>query len=148
MPGNLINKVWPLVRYIYTFSLSSSSTLQIHTAEWQRNESRMTVECRINIISQMWDTWKNCHLGLQFFHVAHIRETTLFHCHSAAIPLYVFAVYTLIYRLASSYIFNENGNWNDISNDWMLSIQFSFYCILKEKLAKKMSLIQSNTTYK
>ena len=31
--------------------------------------------------------------GLQFFHVSHIREITLIRCHSAVIPLYVFAVW-------------------------------------------------------
>ena len=32
--------------------------------------------------------------GLQFFHVSHIRKITLIRCHSAVIPLQVFAVYT------------------------------------------------------
>ena len=41
----------------------------------------------------MWDTWKNCNPGLQFFHVTHVREITLISCPPAVIPLYVFALY-------------------------------------------------------
>ena len=43
----------------------------------------------------MWDAWKNCKPGLQFFHVSHISEITLIRCHSPVISLYVFAVWQI-----------------------------------------------------
>ena len=63
----------------------SHQTVIGHTAN---TYSGMTAECQwINVISLMWDTWKNCNPGLQFFHVPHIREITLILCHSAVISL-------------------------------------------------------------
>ena len=56
--------------YSDSFSILFCPALQIHTAEWHR----------INVISLMWDTWKNCKPGLQFFY-------------SAVIPPYVFVVF-------------------------------------------------------
>jgi hypothetical protein len=53
--------------------VDTANTYSGMTAEWQR----------INVISLMWDTWKNCNPGLEFFHVSHIREITLIRCHSA-----------------------------------------------------------------
>ena len=55
----------------------TANTYSGMTAEWQR----------INVISLMWETWKNCNPALQFFHVSHTREITLhnllsFCCHS------------------------------------------------------------------
>ena len=51
------------------------------TAEWQL----------INVISLVWDTWKNCKPRLQFFHVSHNKGNYInpmsFRCHSAVIPL-------------------------------------------------------------
>ena len=55
-----------------------ADTYSVMTVEWQQ----------INVISFM----ENCKHGLQFFHVSHIREIILICCHSAVIPLYVFAV--------------------------------------------------------
>ena len=40
----------------------------------------------------MWDTWKNCKPGLQFFRVSHIWDITLIRFHSTVIPPYVFGV--------------------------------------------------------
>ena len=63
--------------YIYMVSLGIKPTANKYsgmTAEWRR----------INVISLMWDTWKNCNPGFHFFHESHIREITLF---SAVIPL-------------------------------------------------------------
>ena len=98
--GRLLNKVLKIVMFqvveknnltacnetltlgAWNVSLGGSSqdwgwrcALQIHTAEWQRNDSGMTAEWQqINVISLMWDTWKNCKPGLQFFRVFHTRE--------------------------------------------------------------------------
>ena len=76
-----------------------------HTANTYRG---MTAECqRINVISLMWDTSKNSKSGLQFFRVSHIREIILIHCHSAVIPLYVFAVQnckTLVWLVITDWV--------------------------------------------
>ena len=42
-------------------------------------------------------------------------------------------------KFTSSYICNSNDKWNDISNDWMLSVQMPFRCISKEIGAKDTS---------
>ena len=56
----------------------------LHCKYIQQNDSGMTAEQQwINVISIMWNTWKNCNPDLQFFHVSHMREITLIRCHSA-----------------------------------------------------------------
>ena len=42
-------------------------------------------------------------------------------------------------KFTSSYICNSNDKWNDILNDWMLSVQTPFRCISKEIWAKDTS---------
>ena len=42
-------------------------------------------------------------------------------------------------KFTSSYIWYSNDKWNDISNDWMLSVQMQVYCISKEIGAKDAS---------
>ena len=44
-------------------------------------------------------------------------------------------------RFTSSYICHSDDKWNDISNDWMLSVQLSFCCISKQMKAKDISYL-------
>ena len=80
---------------------------------------------RINVIFLMWDTWKNCKPGLQFFHVSHIREITLIRCNSAVIPMSFSYMYLQCIETASLLsVFVESlqfywdcTNWNSSWQD-------------------------------
>ena len=62
-------------------------------------------------------------------------------------PLFFTSVAFQTGKFTSSYICNSNDKWNDISNDWMLSVQMSFHCTSKEIGTKNTSYFQYNTQY-